>query len=119
MATKIDLFEDMAIALESWASASTEAITRQNADLQWVETDEPYRKMQAVLAERGVDALAVKKIFSECLRGFAVSVLTAFDGGTALSEKGRIYLVDEQSVKLGEGLHDDFVAYLLKTGRLT
>lgn len=104
--------------MESWTSAATVAITNPRADLQWVDIEEPYRKIQAALANERLVESIVKQIFSECLRGFAVSVLTAFDGGTALAEKGRIYLVDEQGKKLGEGLHDSFVAYLIHSGRL-
>jgi len=40
------------------------------------------------------------------------------DGGTALAEKGRLYVVDEHGRRIGEGLHEDFVRYLMDTGRL-
>jgi hypothetical protein len=45
-------------------------------------------------------------------------VADALDGGTSLAEKGRLYVVDERGNRLGEGLHEDFVGYLLETGRL-
>lgn len=118
MVTKFDLFEDMAVALESWTNAAAEAVTNQRADLQWVDTEEPYKKLQMALASSEVEASSVKLVFAECLRGFATSLFTALDGGTALAEKGRIYLVDENGRMLGEGLHEDFVAYLIKSGRL-
>ena len=60
----------------------------------------------------------VSKVLSECLRGFGVSFLTALDGGTSLAEKGRLYVVDERGNRLGDGLHEDFVGYLMETGRL-
>jgi hypothetical protein len=116
--TKLDLFEDVAVAMESWTDAASDALTGPEADLNWAEEQEPYRRIQRALAQSDVHPDDVRTVLAECLRGFAVSMLTALDGGTALSEKGRIYLVDKDGGKLGEGLHDDFVGYLLDTGRL-
>jgi len=116
--TKLDLFEDIAVSMESWTSTASKALTDPHVTLEWVEEQEPYRKLQQALKNSNVESEDVAKIFSECFRGFAVSLLTALDGGTALSEKGRLYVVDEEDTPLGEGLHDDFVGYLLDTGRL-
>jgi hypothetical protein len=77
-----------------------------------------YRAIQHAFANSGVDSSVVKAVLSECLRGLAVSFLTTLDGGTALAEKGRIYLVDERGKRLGEGLHDDFVSFLIDSRRL-
>jgi uncharacterized membrane protein len=60
----------------------------------------------------------MEDVLSECFRGLLVSMLTALDGGTALAENGRIYLVNERGEKLGAALHEDFVAFLMETGRL-
>lgn len=117
-ATKFDLFEDVAVSMEFWTKIASKALTDSYAKLGWVEEEEPYKKIQEALKDSGVDELDVAKVFSECFRGFAVSFLTALDGGTALAEKGRIYVVDEDDVRLGEGLHQDFVGHLLGTGRL-
>lgn len=116
--TKSDLFEDIATSMDSWTEAVSDALTKPGADLMWVEQQEPYQKLQRALAAAGVDGSDLKKVLAECLRGFAVSILTAVDGGTALAEKGRVYLVDGDGNNLGEGLHDDFVSHLLDTGRL-
>lgn len=116
--TKSDLFEDIAVSMDSWTDAASDALTKPGADLIWVEEQETCQKLQRALIAAGVDGDDLKKVFAECLRGFAVSILTAVDGGTALAEKGRGYLVDGDGNNLGEGLHDDFVSHLLDTGRL-
>jgi hypothetical protein len=46
MATKDDLFEDMARALEAWTTAASEALTDAQSDLVWVENEKPYREIQ-------------------------------------------------------------------------
>lgn len=116
--TKSDLFEDIAESIDSWTEAASDALTKPDADLIWVDEQEPYQRLQRALAAAGVDGDDLRKVLAECLRGFAVSILTAVDGGTALAEKGRVYLVDGDGNNLGEGLHDDFVSHLLDTGRL-
>lgn len=45
-------------------------------------------------------------------------MLTVIDGGTSSAEKGRLYLVDSNQSPLGEELHQDFVGYLLDTGKM-
>jgi hypothetical protein len=116
--TKSDFLEDIAVAMESWTDAASKALTDPAVDLVWVEEQEPYRMVQHALANSGVEVDHLKRVFAECLRGFAISVLTALDVGTALAENGRIYLVDEGGKRLGEDLHDDFVSHLLDSGRL-
>jgi hypothetical protein len=118
VATKADLFEDIAGALDSWTEAGVDATTNPAADLQWTEDAEPYRLLQAAIAASNLDPETVRRVFSECLRGFAVSILTVLDGGTALSEKGRLYVVDENGTRIGEGLHGEFVGHLLDTRHL-
>lgn len=116
--TKSDLFEDIAVSMDSWTEAVADALTKPSANLVWAESQEPYQRLQHAFASASVDGEDIKAVLTECLRGFAISILTAMDGGTALAEKGRIYLVDEDDERLGEGLHDDFVSHLLDTGRL-
>lgn len=113
-----DIFEDVAAAIESWSSAAAEATTVTGKNLQWVEDEAPYRAMLDAFQRANVDTAAVKKVFDECLRGLAVSIFTVMDGGSAAAEKGRVYLVDQNGKRLGEGLHEEFVGYLLDTGRL-
>ena len=118
MVTKTDFFEDIAVALDSWTATGTSAVTNAAENLQWTDDTEPYRLLQKAFEDSGVGPETVRKVFSECLRGFAVSILTGLDGGTALAEKGRIYVVDGNGEKLGEGLHNEFVGHLIDTGRL-
>jgi hypothetical protein len=119
MTSESDFFEDLALSMETWTATASKALTDQTADLMWVEKEEPYRKMWAALIQGGVSEHTVAEVMSECFRGFAVSFLTALDGGTALSEKGRLYLVNEMGSRLGsDDLHDGFVGHLFETGRV-
>lgn len=118
MATKYDFYEDAAVALEHWADIASKAVTNKEANLEWVDAREPYEIIQDVVIKSGLDTAVFRNIFHECLRGFAVSILTVVDGGTALSEKGRVYLVNEDGLSLSDSLHDDFISYLLDTNRL-
>ncbi|MDP2229085.1 MAG: hypothetical protein Q8J78_16595 [Moraxellaceae bacterium] len=115
---KCEFFEDIAESMEYWGEAVSDALEKSDADLSWVEEKEPYQRIQHALSNSGVSGDDLKQVLSECLRGFAVSILTSIDGGTTLAEKGRIYLVDADGKSLGDGLHDAFVRHLLDTGRL-
>jgi hypothetical protein len=116
MADRIDFFEDIALAMETWVESATDALTNPAADLKWTDDQSQYKELPQHLAS--ADRSVVRAALTECLRGFAVSMLTALDGGTALAEKGRLYLVDETGQRLGEGLHSEFVGYLMDTDRL-
>lgn len=119
MVDKNDFFEDIAIALEGWTNASVEATIGADTDLIWVDNRLPYQLISSALQKHQIEPDIIRQIFSECFRGFAVSFLTILDGGTALAEKGGIAVVDENGNPLGRGLHDDFVGYLIDSGRLT
>lgn len=114
---KLDFFEDIAVQMDSWVEGVSNAMTKSDSDLVWVEDKAPYQRIQNLIASSEVGECDVKMVLAECFRGIIVSVLTALDGGTALAEKGRVYLVDEDGNRLGEGLHDDFVGHLLDSGR--
>lgn len=116
--TQQDLFEDIATAMDLWVSTAVQALSDKSADLHWTETDAPYRTLQAAIGRADVDPGAISTVFQEVLRGFAVSFFTCLDGGTALAEKGRIYVTDETGRRLGEGLHLAFVGHLMDTNRL-
>lgn len=118
MVTKHDFFEDISTALEDWTRETVESITNPNADLQWTESPEPYRALQEAISSSGLDPSIAHQVFAECFRGFAVSILTIIDGGTSSAEKGRVHLVDSNQTSLGEELHQDFVGYLLDTGKM-
>jgi len=69
-----DFFEDIAVSMESWVKAAGDALTKPETDLVWVEEQEPYQNLQRALAAAGVDGDDVKKVFAECLRGFAFAI---------------------------------------------
>lgn len=119
MVGKTEFFEDVASALDSWTSTAVNAVMDGSTDLQWVDDEAPYRKLEAILKSADMPEQEVRRVFAECFRGLAVSFLTVLDGGTALADRGeRVYLVDGQGKRLGDGLHDEFVSYLMTTGRL-
>lgn len=111
-------FEDLANAMDSWVKESVDAVVNEKADLLWTDREDCFKRLQEIFSENDAEKTDVEQVFSECFRGLAVSFLTILDGGTALADTGRLYLVDEEGRSLGEGLHDDFVTYLLETGRL-
>lgn len=118
MATKQDFFEDMATALDSWSSSSALALADPDADLTWTDQAGAFMRLRTALREAGVCETEIANVLSECLRGLAVSFFTILDGGTKLAEDGRIYIVDQDGNRLGEGLHDEFVSYLIESGRM-
>jgi len=118
MTNKNDLFEDIAVALESWSKSTSDSFTNKDADVVWSDNKRAFKNLQHQLSKNEAIRGDVEQALSECLRGFAVSFLTILDGGTRLSEEGRVYLVDESGNRLGEGLHDEFVSYLIETDRL-
>jgi len=115
---KADLFEDISQSMDSWVEAVSDALIKPEADLAWVEDRDLYRKLQNELCISRVNGESIRRVLAECLRGFAVSFFATIDGDTALGEKGRVHLVDEDGRNLGESLHDDFVGYLMDSGRL-
>jgi len=118
MSRKKDFFEDMAVAISLWIESATKAVSDMSTDLIWTDKPESFKRVQNTLTKEGIDREDIQQVFSECFQGLAISFLTIIDGGTALAEKGRVYLVDQKGTKLGEGLHDEFVEYLMDTGRL-
>ncbi|MFH0133207.1 hypothetical protein ACGLHS_23560 [Variovorax sp. VaC1] len=85
---KTDLFEDLATAMESWTTIASKALTDREANLKWVEAEQPYHEIRNALVAGGVSEETVSKVFSECLRGLCVSFLTALDGGHPLRKRG-------------------------------
>lgn len=119
MATKEHLFEDVSQALDTWVSTATDSLTKQDAQLAWTDDAAPYRAISEALTSAGVASDAVRAVLSESMRGLAHSIFVVLDGGTSLAEHGRLHVVDEQRQSIGEGLHEGFVAHLLRSGRLT
>ena len=118
MTIKNAFFEDLAATLDSWVSASVEALTDMNTDFIWFDKPEYFAKLRVALNQAEITPDEVKQVFTEIIRGVLVSILTSIDGGTALTGEGLISLVDEQGQTLGDDLHNEFVTYLIETGRL-
>jgi hypothetical protein len=115
MSTREDFLEDLSSAVDAWIDGAVSATTDESADLIWSENPDAFRRVQQALAASNVRAEDVRKIFSECLRGLAMSTLCIVDGATALAEKTRIRIVDDTGQELGEALHDDFALHWLNT----
>lgn len=102
MATKEHLFEDVSMALETWVSAMTEAVTLRSPSPNWVDDVKPYQVIAEALNGAQVDPETVRAVMSEGLRGFAHSIFVALDGGTKLAEHGRLHVVNSEGEPIGE-----------------
>ena len=118
MSIQDDFFEDLAVAFDSWVASSSDALTNTDANLIWIDKPEYFEKVRSALNQSGITSDDVKQVISEIISGVLVSMLTTIDGGTYLAEKNLIKLVDEQGQSLGSDLHNDFMLYLMETGRL-
>lgn len=96
------VFKDWAVTLD----ATVEALTRQ------LLSDE-YTALPASDAAEKVRSLVRREVTSMAF-GFCVTI----DGGSSSAETGMVRLVDENGTRHG-GLHEDFIGYLIKTGRST
>ena len=119
MNTKEEYFKDMAGILDIWTETSVNALTSENDDLMWTRNTKSFEKIRSILTENGIDKEDISNVLSECLSGISHSFLTILDGATSISNDGRkIFLVDKNGHMVGEGLHEEFMSYLLETGRL-
>ena len=111
------LFEDLAQVEDSAMASAREALSGSDVP-DWVESEGAVRTLRAALTSRGqIDAMAtfVKEMVHQAVH----SVLVAIDGGSASAEVGRVQLVSETGVPLGDALHEMYVDYLLETGRMS
>lgn len=111
VSTKIDFFSDLSDSLTYWTKVTTSSITDQTADLMWVNNEAAFKRLQTVLADKGLEQ-DIEVILKESMQGLAHSFLCTLDGVTKMSEKGRVYVVDPCNNKLGEGLHEEFAEFL-------
>ena len=118
MSTRDDFFEDLALTLNSWVNSSADMLTNMNADLRCTDKSEYVEKVRHALNQAGITCDDVKQVISEIISGVIFSMLTTIDGGTYLAEKKLIKLVDEQGQSFGDDLHNDFILYLMETGRM-
>jgi hypothetical protein len=120
MINKNDFFADVADQLNFWIDSSLSSITKDNEDLTWTDNQDAFEQIRRIFSENKLDGSQadLRQVLSECLRGYTNSLLSVLDGTSQLSNKGRVYLVDESGARLGEGLHDEFFSYLLDNGQL-
>ena len=110
-------FEDLARIEDEALGDAREALSGPSVP-DWVESEAAVTTLRAALTSRDqVDAMAtfVKDMVHEAVH----SVLVAIDGGSASAEVGRVQLVSENGVPLGDALHEMYVDYLLETGRMS
>lgn len=113
------LFEDLARAVEWWASSTAELLVSPDADHTGVTHVDCFQRVARALHSAGASQDDVKTALSESMQGLATSFLAILDGGTKLAETTRVRLVDDMTgQQLGEALHEDFVGYLMDSGRL-
>lgn len=115
MGLKERFFHDLTSAQNYWVRTATESITSEQADLIWVQNEAAFKALQAVLKDKGVSA-DVEAVMQEFMHGFAHSFLCILDGATEMASHGRVYLVDEGGTRLGEGLHEEYQAFLFDHG---
>lgn len=113
------LFEDLAKAVEWWASSTAELLVSPDADHTGVTHVDCFRRVARALHDAGASQDDVRTALFESMQGLATSFLTILDGGTKLAETTRVRLVDDLTgEQLGQDLHEDFVGYLMDSGRL-
>jgi hypothetical protein len=109
-------FEDLARIEDGAISGAREALSGPEVPV-WVASEGAVATLRAALTSRDqVDAMAT--FVRDMVRVALHSVLVAIDGGAASAEVGRLELVDERGKSLGEALHEDYVGYLMDTGRM-
>ena len=117
MDTKQGLFEDLATIYDYWKSVSSESVSNSEANLKWADEPEAFLKLREVLNESN-SMPEFEQVVSEVIQGVLHSTLVVFDGGTKLAEKTNLKIVDDDGQVLPRNLHEEFISYLLETGRL-
>ena len=117
MNTKKELFEDLAGVYDSWMSVARDSVSDSEAQLKWVDEPEAFLKLREVLIE-SKSILHFEQAISEIIQGVLHSTLVVSDGGTKLAEKTNLRIIDDDGQVLPRNLHEEFVSYLLETGRL-
>ncbi|MFZ6682092.1 hypothetical protein [Undibacterium sp. Tian12W] len=111
MTKKEEFFQDIGGAIEAWAEVASKELTDPNFSSTWADSQEPFKQLQQVFFSNNIPKEVVTEMFVECFQGLAHSFLCILDGATALSDTGRIYVVDEDGIELGDGLHEEFEDY--------
>jgi len=109
-------FRELASHLDYWSDAGARMLTDPDEKLVWCVQPEPIRRLRAVIGCEHTED--VREAVKQLLYGQLHSLLVSFDGGTSLVERHQLKITDQTGEALGSALHEDFTAYLFKTGRL-
>jgi hypothetical protein len=111
-------FEDLARIFEFRVAAVTDALTNAvvGGGMKFKLTK--YAKLREAARVHNLSADDVRPAVQDIVEGVLHSVLSIFDGSTALWEKTTIDLRDAEGNALGGSLATSFVAYLERTGRI-
>ena len=110
--------EELANSLDYWVREIVTVLLDAGADLTWTDSPDSFRKLQGAIAAQRLAKEDVEPVVNESLQGLVISVLTIIDGGTDLARQLRLAIVDQSGTSLGEGLDDEFLRHLVKTGRM-
>jgi hypothetical protein len=112
------VFKDMALDMDELSEHYAQSLLGIKSPTTQFEKESGFVRASRALAAGGLSSEELKGLIYRMLRAQAHSFLVMLDGGTALAEKGRVQLVDEQGQPLGDGLHEAFFDYLDDIGRL-
>jgi len=117
MNTEKELFEDLASIYDSWLSLAKESTSDSEANLNWADEPKAFLKLRETLKESN-SQVHFEQVISEIIQGVLHSTLVVFDGGTKLADKTNLKIEDDNGHILPKNLHEEFVSYLMETGRL-
>ncbi|MFC0864197.1 hypothetical protein ACFHYQ_18025 [Sphaerimonospora cavernae] len=111
------VLEDLAGAVDWWASTASEVLTDPEADIAWADNQRAVGAIRGLLVD-SEHAEEVNAAIFEVMRGLMHSALSVFDGATQSAEIGRVFIVDEAGEAVSGALHELFVEHLFETGRI-
>ena len=117
MKTEQSLYEALANTYDHWLSTAVKSMENADSNLQWTDQPEAFQKLAEALRETE-NIPSFEQVLSEIIRGVLHSTLVTLDGGTTLAEKTNLTITDDNGYELHKYLHEEFVSFLLETGRL-
>jgi hypothetical protein len=107
-------FRDLAQSVGSWTTTGAKRLKDPKALLGPTDDAKAVARVRDALAAAGIEQTTIEAALFGVMEGLAHSFLVMLDGGTALANVERVYLVDSKDRRLGEGLHELFFEYLIK-----
>jgi hypothetical protein len=114
------LFKDLAVSIDEVAKHSSKKLLGHilNAPSTEIESSAAWRKVSLALINADVSEGELSAVLRDPLLTQAHSFLVTLDGGTQLSDHGRIFVHDHEGRELNAGLHELFFDYLDEAGYL-